>query len=117
MFLCHALSIIDRIFFHCFGMSCFVCIVLPFVDIYLVSLLLPEPSGLFPHVVLLFFSRVVFSLLIPQIPGFSILPFWSVFVDFFLSGFPVELPILVLTVFFVVFEETSIFLHTNFNPA
>ena len=55
MFLCHALPIVDRIFFRCFGMSCFVCIVLPFVDIILVSLFSPEPSGLFPQVVLLFF--------------------------------------------------------------
>ena len=52
MFLCHALLIVDKIFFRCFGMSCFVYIVLPFVDISLVSLLSPEPSSLFPQVVL-----------------------------------------------------------------
>ena len=34
IFYCHLLPIVDRIFFHCFGMSCFVCIVLPFVDIF-----------------------------------------------------------------------------------
>ena len=30
MFLCYTLLVVDRIFFRCFGMSCFVCIVLPF---------------------------------------------------------------------------------------
>ena len=52
--------IVDRIFFRCFAMSCVVCIVLLFVDISLVSLLSPEPSGLFPQVVLLFFSCCLF---------------------------------------------------------
>ena len=69
MFLCHALPVVDRIFFCCFGMSCFVCIVLPFVVISLISLLSPELSGLFTQVVLLFFSRVIFSFLFPHIPG------------------------------------------------
>ena len=56
MFSCHSLPIVDRIFFRCFGKSCFVCIVLPFVDISLIFLLSPAPSGLFPQVVLLFFN-------------------------------------------------------------
>ena len=60
MFLCHGLPIVDRIFFRCFGMSCFVCIVLPFVDISLVFLLSLEPSGLFPQVARLFFSCCLF---------------------------------------------------------
>ena len=38
-----------------FGMPCFVCIVLSFVDISLISLLSPVFSGLFPQFVLLFF--------------------------------------------------------------
>ena len=33
MFSCHLLPVVDKIFFRCFGMSCFVCIVLHFVDI------------------------------------------------------------------------------------
>ena len=45
IFLCPALPVVDRIFFFCFGMSCFVCIVLAFVDISLISLLSPELSG------------------------------------------------------------------------
>ena len=56
MFLCHALPIVDEIFFRCFGMSCFVCI----VDISLVFLLSLEPSGLFLQVVLLFFLMLSF---------------------------------------------------------
>ena len=60
MFLHHALPVVGRIFFRCFGMSCFVCIVLPFVNISLISLLSPELSGLFPQVVLLFFLVLSF---------------------------------------------------------
>ena len=97
MFLCHALPIVNRIFFRCFGMSCFVCIVLPFVDISLVSLLSPELSCLFPQVVLLFFLVLSFPFSSYIFQDLNVLPFWSVFVDF-LSGFPVELSILVLTV-------------------
>ena len=91
MFLCHALLVVDRIFLRCFGMSCFVCIVLPFVDISLVSLL----SGLL--VALLFFLVLSFAFSSRIFQDLSVLPFLPVFVDF-LSGFPVELPILVLTV-------------------
>ena len=43
---------VDRIFFHCFGMSCFACVVLPFVDISLIFLLSQVLSGLFPQVIL-----------------------------------------------------------------
>ena len=60
MFLYRALPVVDKIFFRCFGMSCFVCIVLPFVDISIVYLLSLEPSGLFPQVVLLFFLVLSF---------------------------------------------------------
>ena len=42
MFSCHSLPIFDRIFFRCFGKSCFVCIVLPFVNTSLIFLLWPE---------------------------------------------------------------------------
>ena len=54
MFSCHSLPIVGRIFFRCFGMSCFVCIALPFVVISLIFLLWPVFSGLFPQVVPLF---------------------------------------------------------------
>ena len=96
MFLCHALPIVDRIFFRCFGMSWLVFMVLPFVDIFLVYLLSPEPSGIFPQVVQLFFLVWYFPFSSHIFQDLSVLPFWPVFVDF-LSGFPVELPVLVLT--------------------
>ena len=61
-----------RIFFRRFGMSWFVCIVLPFLDIFLIFLLSPELSGLFPQVVLSFFSRIAFFFLSQRVPAFSL---------------------------------------------
>ena len=55
MFSCHSLPIVDIISFRCFGMSYFVCTVLPFVDISIIFLLWTVFSGLFPQVVLLIF--------------------------------------------------------------
>ena len=114
---CHALPVIDRIFFRCFGTSSFVCIVLPFVDISLISLLSPVLSGLFPHVVQFFFLMLPFPFCsyIFQYLSF-VLSFLPVFVNF-LSAFPVEFPILVLIIFFVLFEGIPIFSQTNFAPA
>ena len=40
---------VDRIFFRCFGKSCFVCIVVPFVDISLISLLSPVLSDYYHY--------------------------------------------------------------------
>ena len=64
-------------------MSCFVCIVLSLVDISLVSLLSPEYSGLFPQVVLLFFP-MSFPFSFHIFLDIFVLPFWRVFVDFFI---------------------------------
>ena len=72
MFSCHAHPIVDRIFFRCFGMSCFVCIVLPFIDISLVSLL----SGLFLKLYCYFFLVLSFpfsSHIFQDLSVFSIL--------------------------------------------
>ena len=82
MFSCYPLPIVDRIVFHCFGKSCFVRIVLPFVDISLIFLLSPALSGLFPQVVLFFFPvlPVPFSRLFQRLSFFS---FWLVIVVFF----------------------------------
>ena len=60
VFSCHSLPIVDRSVFRCFGKSRFVCIMLPFVDISVIFLHLPELSGLFPHIVLIFFLCCVF---------------------------------------------------------
>ena len=108
--------IVDRIFFRCFGMSCFVCIVLPFVDISLIFLLSPALSCLFSQVVLLF---------LPVLP-----------VPFYLAYFSASLFFIILACFrsfficvssgtshpgfdcfFVLFEGIPIFSQTNFAPA
>ena len=92
---CHLPQLVGRIFFRCFGMFCFICIALPFVDIFLIFLLLPGLFGLFPQVVL-FFLVLLFSFCPNVFQHFSfVLLFSSVFVVF-LSAFPVEFPIQVL---------------------
>ena len=116
MFLHPVLPVVDRIFFRCFGMSFFVCFVLPFVDISLISLLSPEVSGLFLQVVLLFFLVLSFPFCSNIFQDIFVLPFRPVFVDFFICvsnrishpGFDS---------FFVLFEGVPIFSHTNFAPA
>ena len=116
IFSCHLLLVVDRIFFHCFGMSCFVCIVLPFVDISFIFLLSPVISDLFPQVVLLFFS-FAFSFLFLHIPvSFLCFITLACFRRFFISvssrnfhpGFDFS---------FVLFEGIPIFSQTNFAPA
>ena len=91
------LLVFYRIFFYCFGMSCFVYIVFTFVYISLISHLSPVLSGLIPQVLLLFFLVLSFAFCSHIYQDLPVLPFWPVFVDF-LSGFPVEFSILVLTV-------------------
>ena len=85
MFLCHLLPVVDRTFFHCFGMSCFVCIVSPFVGISLVFYLSLVLSGLFPQVVWLFFPVLLCPFCSYIFQHLSLVSsFWPVFVDFFI---------------------------------
>ena len=110
MFYCNFLLIVDRIFFHCFGMSCFLCIVLPYVDISLIFFLSPVLSGLFPQVLLLVFpvlSLLFRSQLFQRLSFVS--SFLPVLVDF-LSEFLVEIPIRVL-IFLSCFLRGSQFSH------
>ena len=115
MFWGHLLPFVGGIFFRCFGMFCFVCIVLPFVNIFLIFLLSPVIFGLFPQYCIIIFSCVAFFFLSLHVPAFS-LCFWPVFVDFFICvssrnshpGFDF---------FFVLFEGIPIFSQTNFAPA
>ena len=65
MFLCHLLQVVDKIFFRCFGMSCFICIVLLFVVISIIILLSPVLSDLSSHFALLFFLVLNFCSYIP----------------------------------------------------
>ena len=97
LFSCHLLPITGRNVFLCFGMSCFVCTVLPFVSISLIFLLSPRICGLFPQVVFLFLLFVLaFPFCLFMFHCFHIvLSFWPVLVDF-LSAFPVEFPFMVL---------------------
>ena len=115
MFLCHVLPIIDRIFFRCFGMSCFVCVVLLFVDISLISLLSPELSGLFPQVLLLFFLLLSLTLCSHIFQGLFFYHF-VLFRRFFICVSS-QISHLGFDCFFVLFEEIPIFSHTNFAPA
>ena len=99
-FLCHLLPRVETVFFRCFGMSCFVCIVLLFIS--LIFFLSPVPYGLFAQVLLLFFLVLPFPFWLSMFQRLSsVLSFWPVFVDV-LSTFPVEFPILVLIFFFFV---------------
>ena len=106
MFSRHLLPIVGRIFFCCFEMSSFVCIVLPFVDIFLILFISSVLSGLFPQLLLSFFLALPFPFCF-QCLSF-VLSFWLVFVNF-LSVFPVEFPILVLIFFFFAFFKGSQF--------
>ena len=116
MFLCHDLPVVNRIFFRSFGMSCFVCIVLPFVDMSLISLLSPELFGLFPQDVLNFFLVLSFPFSSHLFQDLFLKPFWSFSVGYFICiasrishpGFDC---------FFVLREGIPIFSHTNFAPA
>ena len=88
MFSYHLLPVVGRNFFRCFVMSCFICIVLPFVDISLIFLLSSGFSDSFPQVVLLFFLVLPFPFCLYMFKSFSfVLSFWPVFVDFFYLRF------------------------------
>ena len=79
-------------------MSCFVCIVLSCHDIFLIFLLSQIPSGLFPPVVLFVLLVVLLFLFRSNMfqRSSSVLSFLLVIVDF-LSVFPVEFPIQILS--------------------
>ena len=59
-------------FFHCFGMSCYVCIVSSCLDIFFVFLPSPVLSDLFPQVVLCVLHVLLFSFLSAHVPVFSL---------------------------------------------
>ena len=87
MFSCHLLPVFGRIFFRCFRMLSFLCIVLLFVDISITFLLSPVLSGLFPPLVLLYFLELPFpfcSYIFQRLP--FVLSFWPVFLDFYLRS-------------------------------
>ena len=113
MFSCHSLLIVGKIFFRCFGMSCFVCIVLPFVDISLIFLLSPVLSSLFPQVVLLFFPMFPVPTSPRLFQRLSFLLFGLVYFVF-LCAFRISHP--GFDCFFVLFEGIPFFSQTDYAP-
>ena len=116
MFYCNLHPVADRIFFHCFGMSCFVyCFTF---CRYLFNL--PSFTSTFWFIsssCIVSFSRVVFSFLFLIVPAsFFCLIIFACFRRFFIwvssrnshSGFDFS---------FVLFEGISIVSQTNFAPA
>ena len=90
--LCNFPQIAGRIF-SCFEMFCFVGIVLSCLGIFLVFLLLPVSSGLFPRVVL-FVQLVSFFPFCPNMfHRFSFVLSFLFVVGDVLSAFPVKFPI------------------------
>ena len=92
MSLCILPQLASRISFRCFRMSCLVCIIIFSLSIFLVYLLSPVPSGLFPRVV----SFVLIVVLL-----FSVLP------NLFQLSFPVLSFLLVVEFFFVCVSSLS----------
>ena len=116
MFSCHSLPIVDRIVFRCFGKSCFVCIVLPFVYIPLIFLLSPALPGLFSQVVQLFFSCVACSFFPRLFQRLSFFIILACFRSFFICvSSRIFHPS--FDCFFELFEAITIFSQTNFAPA
>ena len=70
MFSCHLLPVVDRIFFHCFGMSCFVCIVLLFVDIFNLPSFASNFWSISSSFFLMFAFHIAFSFLFLHISAY-----------------------------------------------
>ena len=85
------------IFFHCFGVFCFVCIALTFVNIFLIFLFFIWTFWFISSICMVIFYCVDFSFWFLHSPAsfyhFIIL---ASFLRFFLSAFPVGFPVLVL---------------------
>ena len=98
-----------------FGKSCFVCIVLAFVDISLIFLLSPALSGLFPQVVLLFFLVSP----VPFFPAYFSASLFCIILACFRS-FVICVSSRIshpgFDCFFVLLGGISIFSQTNFKP-
>ena len=71
--------------------TCFVCIILLFLDIFLIFLLSPVGSGLFPRDILLFFLILFFFFVPTYSSVFSLYYHFFHVVVYFLSVFPVKL--------------------------
>ena len=79
MFSCHLPQLVGRILFRCFGMSCFICIVLPFLTIFLIFFFRQYFLGFFIKLNC-YFSLCSFFLFVPTF--FSIFPLFFYFCQF-----------------------------------
>ena len=102
---CHLPQILGRIFIRCFGMICFVCIVLPFVEIVFQLPSIANTFWFISFVVSLFF-------LVLRFPLFDC---FCVFVFFICLSSQISHP--GFDFLFVLFRETLIFSQTNLAPA
>ena len=114
MFSCHLPTFVGRIFFHCFGISCFLCIVLPFADISLIFFFRLYFLVYFLKLYCYFFLCCLFVS-----TCFSVFPlfyhFGLFFLDFFLrflANFPSW-----FSCFRCAFSGDTIFSQTNFAPS
>ena len=117
LFLCHCLPLVHRIFFHCFGIFCFVCIFFPFIDISLIFILLPARSGLFPRIVLLFFCVGFCFLFLHVLGSFFCLIILACFRTFFFICVSSRISHSGFDFFYVIFKGIPIFSQINFLPA
>ena len=81
MYSCILHLLAGRIFFHCFRMTCFICIVWSCLSIFLVFLLLPLPFDLSSWVVLFFYLLCFSSFFIPTY--FHVFLFLSIFACYY----------------------------------
>ena len=100
MFLCHLLQFVGRVFFRCFGMSCFVCIIFPFLEIFLILLSFASTFWFISstYILFFFFFALLFPFCLNIFQRFSfVLSFLPIFEDF-LSAFPVEFIIIIIII-------------------
>ena len=83
MFSYHLSQLESRISFHCFGISCFVCIALPFVDIFLIFISFASNFWFISSSCIVIFSCAAIFFLFQHVPAFLLLSFLPVFVNFF----------------------------------
>ena len=113
-FSCHFPQFVGRIFFRCFEMSCFVCIVLHFVNIFLIFLLSPVLPGLFTEFI---FLMLIFFFLSQHVPAFLLC--FIIFDAFrrFLICVSSRISHSAFVSLFVFSKGTQIFSQTNIAPA
>ena len=115
--LCSHISLQNCFDYLSFGISSFVCIVLSCLDIFLVFLLSPVLSGLFPRVVLCFTRWVFFFFSSQHVLAFSLcLIFFTCCSKFFFICISNQISHPCFVLLFVFFRGILILSQTNFAP-